>query len=91
MRKQIINNVYKYKINNINEIKWVLTISPLWYEEEKEFMKNIAQLSGMNDIDIALEPEAYSLAIFNSSDIKGNNINLKKCDTFLLVDLGIYS
>ena len=54
-------------------------------------MKNIAQLSGMNDIDIALEPEAYSLAIFNSSDIEGNKINLKKGDTFLLVDLGRYT
>jgi len=91
MRKQIINNLFRYKINNINKIKWVLTIPPLWHEEEKEFMKNIAQLSGMNDIDIALEPEAYSLAIFNSSDIEGNKINLKKGDTFLLVDLGGYS
>ena len=87
IRKKInIDN--RKRIKHLNNTKWVLTIPPLWDKEGKEFMKNIAQLSGMNDIDIALEPEASSLAIFECLDIEGNKINLKKGDTFLLVDAG---
>ena len=90
IRKKInIDN--RNRIKHLNNTKWILTIPPLWDKEGKEFMKNIAQLSGMNDIDIALEPEASSLAIFDSLDIEGNKINLKKGDTFLLVDAGGYT
>ena len=90
IRKKInIDN--RKRIKHLNNTKWVLTIPPLWDKDGKEFMKNIAQLSGMNDIDIALEPEASSLAIFDSYDIEGNKINLKKGDTFLLVDAGGYT
>jgi len=90
IRKKIsIDN--RKRIKHLNNTKWVLTIPPLWDKEGKEFMKNIAQLSGMNDIDIALEPEASSLAIFDCLDNEGNKINLKKGDTFLLVDAGGYT
>ena len=47
----------------MNNIKWVLTVPPLWDEKGKNFMKEIAQDIDMIHIDIELEPEACIISI----------------------------
>ena len=88
LREEIQDN-NRIKNKNINDIKWVLTVPPLWDEKGKKFMKEIAYKAGMIKSEIALEPEAASLAIFHDKSIKKKF--LQKGKTFLIVDAGGYS
>jgi molecular chaperone DnaK (HSP70) len=72
-----------------DDIKWVVTIPAIWNEYGKQFMINCSKKAGMNDISIALEPEAASLTMFTD-----NNINKKfkeKGKIFMLIDAGGYT
>ena len=54
---------------NIKNIKWIITVPPLWDEKGKKFMEEMAIKAGMINAEIALEPEAASLAIFHDKNI----------------------
>lgn len=73
----------------MNNIKWVLTVPPLWDEKGKNFMKEIAQDIDMIHIDIALEPEAASLALLHDKKLKEKF--KQKGKVFLIVDAGGYT
>ena len=80
------SNKKKYKKD---EIKWVVTVPAIWSESGKQFMIRCAKEAGMNDIHIALEPEAASLNMFYD-DTFGEELkqNGKK---FILIDAGGYT
>jgi len=79
-------------INNYNlkDIKWVITVPPLWDIKGKKLMQEQAKNAGMVNLDVVLEPEAASLAIFYE-----NNPTIKKYiqpgKKFLIVDAGGYT
>ena len=77
---------YKYEKN---EIKWVVTVPAIWDEFGKQFMRQCAKEAGMEDVSIALEPEAASLTIFDDNFISKE---LKKPGKiFMLIDAGGYT
>ena len=59
-------------INNYNlaDIKWVITVPPLWDIKGKKLMQEQAKNVGMVNLDVVLEPEAASLAIFYEDNPK---------------------
>ena len=89
LREEIQDNNERIKEMNIKDIKWIITVPPLWDEKGKKFMKQVAIKAGMINVDIALEPEAASLAIFHDKSIKKKY--LEKGKTFLIVDAGGYT
>ena len=89
LREDIQNNNHRIRTININDIKWIIAVPPLWDEKGKKFMKDVAYKSGMIHSEIALEPEAASLAIFHDKSIKKKF--LQKGKTFLIVDAGGYT
>ena len=89
LREEIEINNKRIKTTNINDIKWIITVPPLWDEKGKKFMKDVAYESGMIHSEIALEPEAASLSIFHDKDI--NKKYLVKGKNFLIVDAGGYT
>ena len=88
LRKNFINP--KIKNYNSTDIKWVITVPPLWDIEGKNLMLKQAKEAGMDNLDVVLEPEAASLAIFSE-----NNQTIKKYikpgSKFLIVDAGGYT
>ena len=72
-----------------DDIKWVVTVPAIWNEYGKQFMVDCAKRAGMDDISIALEPEAASLTMFNDNII--DEKYKKKGKTFMLVDAGGYT
>ena len=81
---QYINNY------NLTDIKWVITVPPLWDIKGKKLMQEQAKNAGMVNLDVVLEPEAASLAIFYE-----DNPTIKKYiqpgKKFLIVDAGGYT
>ena len=67
------------------EIKWIVTTPAIWDEAGKQLTREAAIEAGMNDITIALEPEAASLTIYN--DEKNKNAG----NIFMLIDAGGYT
>ena len=86
MKEHIIENVGGINYINIKDIKWILTVPPLWDENAKNKMIELAMKAEMRNVEIALEPEVASLAIFYENNI-GEEL-LKPKNTFLLVDMG---
>ena len=89
LREEIQSNNNKIKEMNINDIKWILSVPPLWDDKGKNFMKRVAIKAGMINSEIALEPEVASLSIFHDKNIKKKF--LQKGKTFLIVDAGGYT
>jgi molecular chaperone DnaK (HSP70) len=89
LREEILDNNERIKETSIKDIKWIITVPPLWDEKGKKFMKQVAIKAGMINTEIALEPEAASLTIFHDKSIKKKF--LEKGKTFLLVDAGGYT
>ena len=89
LREEIQSNNNKIKEMNINDIKWILAVPPLWDDKGKNFMKRVAIKAGMINTEIALEPEVASLSIFHDKNIKKKF--LQKGKTFLIVDAGGYT
>ena len=77
-------------IYNLNEIKWIITIPPLWDIKGKKIMEEAAKKVGMANLDVILEPEASSLSLFKE-DNKIIKEYIKKDKTFLIVDAGGYT
>ena len=86
MKEHIIENVGGINYLNIKDIKWILTVPPLLDENAKNKMRELAIKAEMRNVEIALEPEVASLAIFYEKNI-GEEL-LKPKNTFLLVDMG---
>jgi hypothetical protein len=55
---------------NKNDIKWVVTVPAIWNEYGKQFMRYCTKKAGMNNIIIALEPEAASLTMFKDDIVE---------------------
>jgi len=53
MKDYIINNVDKINYSNIKDVKWVLTVPPLWDDGAKKKMKEIAKKAEMSNVQIA--------------------------------------
>ena len=75
--REHIQKERRMKDISIKNIKWIITVPPLWDEKGKKFMEEMAIKAGMINAEIALEPEAASLAIFHDKNIK-KNIFLKE-------------
>ena len=87
--REHIQEEKRMKDINIKNIKWIITVPPLWDEKGKKFMEEMAIKAGMINAEIALEPEAASLAIFHDKNIKKKYIS--KGVSFLIVDAGGYT
>ena len=91
MREEAEGKIKERKSNyNLNEIKWIITIPPLWDIKGKKIMEEAAKKVGMANLDVILEPEASSLSLFKE-DNKIINEYIKKDKTFLIVDAGGYT
>ena len=86
MKEHIIENVGGINYINIKDIKWILTVPPLWDENAKNKMIELAMKAEMRNVEIALEPEVASLAIFYEKNI-GESL-FKPQKSFLIVDMG---
>ena len=91
MREEAEGKIKERKSNyNLNEIKWIITIPPLWDIKGKKIMEEAAKKVGMANLDVILEPEASSLSLFKE-DNKIIKEYIKKDKTFLIVDAGGYT
>ena len=90
LKQKIEENNKRIESYKITEIKWIITVPPLWDIKGKKLMEMAAKKVGMINLDILLEPEATSIAIFNE-----DNQNIKKYihpgKKFLIVDAGGYT
>ena len=75
---------------NITDIKWIITVPPLWDIKGKKIMELAAKKAGMVNLEVVLEPEAASLAIF-SEDNKKIKKFIQPGKKFLIVDAGGYT
>ena len=75
---------------NLNEIKWVIAVPPLWDIKGKKFMEDAAEKAGMFNLDVIFEPEAIYSSLFKE-DNKIIDEYLQKNKTFLIVDAGGYT
>ena len=89
LKDYIINNEEKINYTNIKDVKWVLAVPPLWDDNAKSKMKELAMKAEMSNVQIALEPEVDSLALFYDKNIKREL--LKPGTSFLIVDMGGYT
>ena len=88
------DNILKYvnlkgKNYSKDDIKWVITVPAIWNEYGKQLMIFCSKEAGMNNISIALEPEAASLTMFNDKIIDKDLKNKGKI--FMLIDAGGYT
>ena len=88
-RKEIFDD--NRELKNNNNIKWILTVPPLWDDKSKKDMKEFAFQAGITNPEIVLEPEAASLAIFYDEGINREKYHLTKGNSFILVDAGGYT
>ena len=75
---------------NLTDIKWIITVPPLWDIKGKKIMELAAKKAGMVNLEVVLEPEAASLAIF-SEDNKKIKKFIQPGMKFLIVDAGGYT
>ena len=91
MKEEIENKIKeRNKEYNIDEIKWIIAISPLLNIKQKIIMENIAKKIGISNLDIILEPQAETLYIFKEENKLLKNF-IKNDKTFLIVDIGGYT
>ena len=90
MREEVENNWERIDKAELKELKWIITVPPLWDTEGKKLMQEAAKKAGMANLDVALEPEAASLSIFQEEDETIKKFN-KKGTKFLIVDAGGYT
>ena len=90
--KEEIEEIIKERKNNynLNEIKWVIAVPPLWDIKGKKFMEDAAEKAGMFNLDVIFEPEAIYSSLFKE-DNKIIDEYLQKNKTFLIVDAGGYT
>ena len=86
IKEHIIKNVKRINYTNIKDVKWILTVPPLWDDNAIKMMKELAIKAEMNDVEIALEPEVASLAIFYDKNIDKELLKPQK--SFFIVDMG---
>ena len=53
LKDYIINNEEKINYTNIKDVKWVLTVPPLWDDNSKNKMKELAMKADMSNVEIA--------------------------------------
>ena len=89
-KKKIEENNNRIENSKITDIKWIITVPPLWDIKGKNLMEKAAKKVGMINLEVVLEPEAASIAIFNE-----DNPIIKKYiqpgKKFLIVDAGGYT
>ncbi|XP_033731576.1 heat shock 70 kDa protein 12B-like, partial [Pecten maximus] len=80
-----------------SDIHWVLTVPAIWNLKAKQFMREAAQMAGIDDnqLTLALEPEAASLycrqvprSVDRTTGGRPSIANFKAGDKYLLMDLG---
>ena len=86
IKDNILENVKRINYTVLKDIKWILTVPPLWDDNAKDKMKDLAIKAEMANVEIALEPEVASLSIFYDENI--NKELLKPPSSFLIVDMG---
>ena len=86
----ILNYVnLKGKSYSKDDIQWVITVPAIWNDYGKQLMIECSKKAGMNDISIALEPEAASLTMFNDNIVE--KYLKEKGKKFMLIDAGGYT
>jgi len=89
-KEEIEEKIKERKNNyNLNEIKWVIAVPPLWDIKGKKFMEDAAKKAGMFNLDVIFETEAIYSSLFKE-DNKIVNKYLQKNKAFLIVDAGGY-
>ena len=88
------DNILKYvnlkgKSYSKDDIQWVITVPAIWNDYGKQLMIDCSRKAGMNDISIALEPEAASLTMFNDNIVE--KYLKEKGKKFMLIDAGGYT
>ena len=88
------DNILKYvnlkgKSYSKDDIQWVITVPAIWNDYGKQLMIECSRKAGMNDISIALEPEAASLTMFNDNIVE--KYLKEKGKKFMLIDAGGYT
>ena len=88
------DNILKYvnlkgKSYSKDDLKWIITVPAIWNDYGKQLMIECSREAGMNDISIALEPEAASLTMFNDKFIE--KYLKEKGKKFMLIDAGGYT
>ncbi|KAH3761889.1 heat shock 70 kDa protein 12A [Pelomyxa schiedti] len=68
-------------ITTVANVKWILTVPAIWDQGAKSFMVRCASNAGLQDVTLALEPEAASVAIKHS-------LGLEVGSTYIIVDAG---
>ena len=89
-QEEIENNQAFSNLDIIHEIKYIIALPPLWDIKGKKLMENAAKRIGMVNLEVVLEPEAASLAIFNEDNPKIKNLTFPG-SKFLIVDAGGYT
>jgi len=87
--KEYIKEDLKFLNKNKEEAKWVITAPCLWNDDGKKYLKKLAKEVDMNNIEIILEPEADSLAIFYDKYINKKYLSIGT--KYLIVDAGGYT
>ena len=68
-KEEIEEKIKERKINyNLNEIKWVIAVPPLWDIKGKKFMEDAAEKAGMFNLDVIFEPEAIYSSLFKEDN-----------------------
>jgi molecular chaperone DnaK (HSP70) len=88
------DNILKYvnlkgKSYSKDDIQWIITVPAIWNDYGKQLMVECSKKAGMNDISIALEPEAASLTMFNDNIV--DKYLKEKGKKFMLIDAGGYT
>mgnify|MGYP002624993813 CR=1 FL=1 len=66
--KQVRNDLELLNLD-LKDAKWIIAAPALWNDKGKKYLKNLGNKVQMHNIDIILEPEAASLAIFHDKNI----------------------
>eukprot|EP00479_Gromia_sphaerica_P007650 TRINITY_DN2623_c0_g1_i1.p1 TRINITY_DN2623_c0_g1~~TRINITY_DN2623_c0_g1_i1.p1 ORF type:complete len:207 (+),score=29.66 TRINITY_DN2623_c0_g1_i1:306-926(+) len=93
MKDKILQIVYDAEVDVVNKIQasdvmWVVTVPGMWHESAKNTMRQAAEEAGMgihNNLLLALEPEAASLAVRAEYKERGQ---LKEGSKYIIVDCG---
>ncbi|KAJ3079384.1 hypothetical protein HK100_010436 [Physocladia obscura] len=88
-----VKNVFLEEANNKGfsifgkDVLWVVTVPAIWKESAKKLMRRAAEMAGMKNLRIVLEPEAASTWVLSLTENRKAD-KLKKGDVFIVADCG---
>ena len=87
IKTNILNKIKNgKKSNDINDIKWVMSIPQSWNEFQKQIILNSALESGLLNVSFIYETEAACLSIYRDNGFSDDFT--KRKTKFILIDIG---